>query len=110
LPTTKIQQFAAEAAALDVGDIRDILYRPRRYSLLLCFLHHAQVQTRDQLVEMLLKRMRHTTNAAKSGSKNCTSNIGSWKSRCWPSSLQSRPHDSHPGDEEAALGHSVASC
>ena len=62
---TKIQQFAAEAAALDVGDIRAILHGPRRWSLLLCFLHHAQVQTRDQLVEMLLKRMRHTTNAAK---------------------------------------------
>src|SRR5262252_10320455 len=36
-----------------------------RYSLLLCFLHHAQVETRDQLVEMVLKRIRHITNAAK---------------------------------------------
>jgi len=45
---TKVQQFAAEAAALDVGDIRDIHHEPRRYSLLLCLLHHAQVQTRDQ--------------------------------------------------------------
>src|SRR5262249_39210993 len=59
---TKMQQFAAEAAALDVGDMRAILDAPRRWSLLLCFLHHAQVQTRDQLVEMLLKRMRHITN------------------------------------------------
>lgn len=54
----------AEAAALDVGDIRDIHDTPRRLSLLLCLLHRAQMQTRDQLVEMLLKRMRSTTNAA----------------------------------------------
>ena len=62
---TKIAQFAAEAAALDLGDIRAILHGPHRWSLLLCFLHHAQVQTRDQLIDMLLKRMRHTTTAAK---------------------------------------------
>jgi TnpA family transposase len=62
---TKIQQFAAEAAALDVGDMRDIDNLPRRYSLLICLLYQGQVQTRDELVEMLLKRMRLTTNAAK---------------------------------------------
>ena len=62
---TKIQQFAAEASALEVGDMRDIHNRSRRYSLLICFLYHAQVQTRDQLVEMLLKRMRRTTTSAK---------------------------------------------
>src|SRR5918996_306786 len=62
---TKIQQFAAEASALGVRDMHDIHNLPRRYSLLICFLYQAQVQTRDQLVEMLLKRMRRTTNAAK---------------------------------------------
>ncbi len=62
---TKIEQFAAEAEALDVGDMRDIENRPRRYSLLICLLYQGQVQTRDQLVEMLLKRMRLTTNAAR---------------------------------------------
>jgi TnpA family transposase len=62
---TKIQQFAAEASALEVGDMRRIHNRSRRYSLLICFLYHAQVQTRDQLVEMLLKRMRRTTTSAK---------------------------------------------
>jgi hypothetical protein len=40
---TKIQQFAAEAAALDVGDMRDIADQSRRYSLLMCFLYQAQV-------------------------------------------------------------------
>jgi hypothetical protein len=62
---TKIQQFAAEASALEVGDMWDIHNRSRRYSLLICFLYRAQVQTRDQLVEMLLKRMRRTTTSAK---------------------------------------------
>ena len=60
---TKIRQFAAEAAALDVGDMRDI-HPPRRWSLLLCFLAQTQVQTRDQLVEMCLKRMQRMTTAA----------------------------------------------
>ena len=62
---TKIQQFAAEASALGVRDMHDIHNLPRRYSLLICFLYQAQVRTRDQLVEMLLKRMRRTTNSAK---------------------------------------------
>jgi TnpA family transposase len=62
---TKIQQFAAEAATLDVGDMRDISDPSRRHSLLLCFLYQAQVHTRDELAQMLLKRMRRTTTAAK---------------------------------------------
>jgi hypothetical protein len=61
---TKVQQFAAEAAALDVGDMRDLHDAPRRYSLLLCFLSQAQVHTRDALVTMLLKRMHRTATAA----------------------------------------------
>jgi hypothetical protein len=65
LAYTKVHQFAAEAAALEVGDLRAIRDTPRRLSLLLCLLYRAQVQTRDQLAEMLLKRMRATTNAAK---------------------------------------------
>lgn len=60
---TKLRQFAAEANALEVGDMRDI--QPlRRWSLLLCFLAQTQVQTRDQLVEMFLKRMQRITVAA----------------------------------------------
>ena len=62
---TKIRQFAAEAVALDVGAMRDIPHLAQRYSLLICLLYHALVQTRDELVEMLLKRMRRTTTAAK---------------------------------------------
>jgi hypothetical protein len=62
---TKIQQFAAEASALDVGDMRDTHNQPRRYSLLTCLLYQAQVQTRDELVAMLLKRMRRAATTAK---------------------------------------------
>lgn len=34
-------------------------------ALLVCLLHQAQVQTRDQLAEMLLKRMRRTRTLAR---------------------------------------------
>src|SRR5262249_38093568 len=64
IASTKVQQFAAEAIALDVVDMRRI-QRPRRHALLVCLLHQAQVQTRDQLAEMLLKRMRRTQTLAK---------------------------------------------
>jgi hypothetical protein len=57
---TKVQQFAAEAKAYDVKDMRRIQSVPRRRALLVCLLYQAQVQTRDELVEMLLRRMRRT--------------------------------------------------
>ena len=43
----------------------DIQTGARVASLLICMLHQAQVQTRDQLVEMFLKRMRRTLHLAK---------------------------------------------
>jgi hypothetical protein len=105
---TKIQQFAAEAAALDVGDIRDILYGPRRWSLLLCFLHHAQVQTRDQLVEMVLKRVRHITNAAKERLKELHEQHRELEEQMLAVFSKVLDHTiDTPEDEEATLGHSV---
>lgn len=65
IANTKVQQFAAEAAALDALDMRRIQTVPRRRALLVCQLHHAQVQTRDQLAEMFVKRMRRTHTLAK---------------------------------------------
>jgi TnpA family transposase len=62
---TKVQQFAAEARAYNVKDMRRIQNVPRRRALLVCLLHQAQVQTRDELVEMFLRRMRHTEASAK---------------------------------------------
>ena len=61
---TKVRQFAAEASVLEAGDMKDI-NAPKRYALLICLIHQAQVQTRDQLVTMFLKRMRSTHNRAK---------------------------------------------
>jgi hypothetical protein len=105
---TKIQQFAAKAAALDLGDIRAILHGPRRWSLLLCFLHHAQVQTRDQLVDMLLKRMRHTTNAAKERLKELHEQHRALEEQMLAVFAEVLDHTIDiPEDEEATLGHSV---
>jgi hypothetical protein len=64
IPYTKVRQFAAEAAALDVGDLRDVCTPGKRYTLLLCFLQQAQSDTRDQLVEMFVRRMRRTQRVA----------------------------------------------
>jgi len=62
---TKTQQFAAEAMALDIMDMRRIQTVPRRRALLVCMLHQAQVHTRDQWVEMFTRRMRRTLTLAR---------------------------------------------
>ena len=72
---TKIRQFAAEAAALETGDMKDIHNAPKRYTLLLCFIHQAQVQTRDELVTMFLKRMKRTHTFSKEKLKSLHSTI-----------------------------------
>jgi len=62
---TKLRQFAAEAAALDVGDLRDIAQTGKRHTLLLALVRQARMRCRDELVKMLLRRMRKTQSAAK---------------------------------------------
>lgn len=62
---TKLRQFAAEAAALEVGDVLDIAQPARRHTLLLALLRQAGTRCRDELVEMLLRRVRRTQAAAK---------------------------------------------
>lgn len=62
---TKIRQFAAEAAQLQVGDLRDLAQPGKRHTLILCLLFQAQASTRDELVEMFLRRMRQTHHAAQ---------------------------------------------
>jgi TnpA family transposase len=64
VPHTKVRQFAAEAAALESGDLHDVCLPGKRHALLLSFLHQVQSDTRDQLVEMFVRRMRRTRNAA----------------------------------------------
>ena len=64
IPATKVQHFAALAKTLDAGELKDIA-QPKRSTLLLCLIHSAQVQTRDHLAEMFLKRMRTIHNRGK---------------------------------------------
>jgi len=62
---TKVREFAAQTKQLELGDIKDIGQNDKRYTLLLCLLHNAQTTTRDELVNMYLKRIRKTHNRAR---------------------------------------------
>ena len=62
---TKLRQFAAEAAVLEVGDLLDIAQPGRRHTLLLSLLRQACMRCRDELIEMMLRRIRRTQAAAK---------------------------------------------
>lgn len=61
---TKVRQFASEARAYPLCDIRDIK-EPKRHAILLCLLDQAQSSTLDQLIEMFLRRMNRTHRKAK---------------------------------------------
>ena len=61
---TKVRYFAAQARALDISEFRDINISKRR-TLLICLLYSAQVKTRDNLVEMFLKRILKIQNNAR---------------------------------------------
>ena len=62
---TKLRQFAAEAAALEVSELLDIAQPGKRHTLLLALLRQARMRCRDELVEMMLRRIRRTQAAAK---------------------------------------------
>lgn len=62
---TKLRQFAAEAAAMEVSDLLDIVQPGRRHTLLLALLRQARMRCRDELVEMMLRRIRRTQALAK---------------------------------------------
>ena len=64
ITAAKIQHFAAEARVLDASEIKEFNL-PKRITLILCLIHSAQVTTRDNLVEMFLKKMRLIHNNAK---------------------------------------------
>jgi hypothetical protein len=60
----KIRNFARQAKALDAGELKD--FTPaNRYTLLLCLIHRMRVTTRDDIAEMLLKRMATIHKRAK---------------------------------------------
>jgi hypothetical protein len=62
---TKLRQFAAEAAAMEVSDLLDVAHPGRRHTLLLALLRQARMRCRDELVEMMLRRIRRTQALAK---------------------------------------------
>ena len=62
---TKLRQFAAEAAASEVSDLVGIAQPGKRHTLLLALLRQARMRCRDELVEMLLRRIRRTQALAK---------------------------------------------
>ena len=64
IPAVKIATFAAEARALHATNLWDFL-PPRRFTLLVCLLHQATVSTRDEVVDMFLKRMHKLRDRAK---------------------------------------------
>lgn len=56
IPPLKIKHFAAEAKALDAGEIRDF-NEPKRYALLICLIRRAHVKARDALARMFIRRI-----------------------------------------------------
>ena len=62
---TKLRQFAAEAGALEPGELLDMSRRGKRHTLLLSLVRQARTRCRDELVEMLIRRVRRTQAAAK---------------------------------------------
>ncbi len=64
VPVLKIHHLAAEARALDVAELRDYTL-PRRLALIVSLLYYSQIQTRDELVTMLIKRVAAIHHQAK---------------------------------------------
>ena len=64
LPAVKQAQFALQAKASNIGDLKDCL-PAKRYTLLLCLIAQARVNCRDNLVEMFLRRMSAIHKSAK---------------------------------------------
>lgn len=56
LSPTKATHFAAEAAVLDAADIGKVT-EPTRLALMACLVHQACIRARDDLAEMLCRRM-----------------------------------------------------
>ena len=60
----KISYLAKEARSLHASDFSDFL-PPKRFTLLICLIHQATITTRDEIVQMFIKRMSKLTTKAK---------------------------------------------
>ena len=56
IPPLKIKHFAAEAKALDAGELKDFS-EPKRYALLICLIRRAHIKVRDALGQMFIRRI-----------------------------------------------------
>jgi hypothetical protein len=64
VPPAKRRSFAREAKALDAAELRN--YREsQRFTLILCLIQRARVRTRDEIVEMFLRRLAVIHKRAK---------------------------------------------
>lgn len=64
IPPALIRHFAAEARVLDASELND--YTPaKRWTLLACLIRDTQMSTRDDLIEMFLKRIVNIQVKAK---------------------------------------------
>ncbi|MFF4794423.1 DUF4158 domain-containing protein [Streptomyces sp. NPDC001276] len=76
----KVTDFAGEADAADVAELRD--YRPvKRLALVACLVHKARMRVRDDLATMFCKRWRRRSRRRSR----------SWRRSGWPSGRSSRP-------------------
>jgi len=64
IPLARVKLFASEARALEARDFANIL-ADRRYTLLVCLIHQAKMETHDNLTKIFLKRMRCVHKKAK---------------------------------------------
>ena len=61
---------------MEVSDLLDIAQPRRRHTLLLALLRQARMRCRDELVEMMLRRIRARRRSRRSNSRRCTTNTG----------------------------------
>jgi septal ring factor EnvC (AmiA/AmiB activator) len=87
--------------------MRRIQRVPRRRALLVCLLHQAQVQTRDQLVEMFLRRMRRTLTLAKEKLKDLQDQYRELEEHMLAVFAAVVDHTIQTADDNAALGQGV---
>src|SRR6266496_3228628 len=64
IPYAKIKHLAAEARVLHATNLWDFT-PPKRFTLLVCLIHQTTVSTRDEIVQMFLRRMSKLQDRAK---------------------------------------------
>lgn len=67
---SKLKAFAEHAKALNASEMKDIKTDSKRHSLFVCLIWHMRRSVRDQLVEMLIRRMRTIRSKAEEDLQN----------------------------------------